>query len=72
VYPVFFDDPHGLQMLDAIGEDRVCYESDYPHSDSTWPNTRKVAETQMAHLPDEVITKIVRTNGRRLLRLDGD
>jgi predicted TIM-barrel fold metal-dependent hydrolase len=72
VYPVFFDDPHGLRMLDVIGDDKVCYESDYPHSDSTWPNTRKVAETQMAHLSDEVITKIVRTNGRRLLRLDGD
>ncbi len=72
VYPVFFDDPHGLQMLNAIGVDRVCYESDYPHSDSTWPDTRKVAETQMAHLSDDVVEKIVRTNGRRLLRLDVD
>lgn len=70
VYPVFFDDPHGLKMLDVIGVDKVCYESDYPHSDSTWPNTRKVAETQMAHLSDDVVEKIVRTNARKLLRLD--
>ena len=70
VYPCFFDDPYGLQMLDAIGVDRVVYESDYPHSDSTWPNTRKVAESQMAHLSDEVVEKLVRGNAIRLLRLD--
>lgn len=70
IYPVFFDDPHGLQMLDIIGVDKVCYESDYPHSDSTWPDTRKVAETQMAHLSNEVIEKIVRNNARKLLRMD--
>ncbi len=70
IYPCFFDDPYGLQMLDAIGVDRVVYESDYPHSDSTWPNTRKVAESQMTHLSDEVVEKLVRGNAIRLLRLD--
>jgi predicted TIM-barrel fold metal-dependent hydrolase len=70
VYGCFFDDPYGLRMLDVIGEDRVTFESDYPHSDSTWPNTRKVAEAQMADLSDEVVEKLMRGNAIKLLRLD--
>jgi predicted TIM-barrel fold metal-dependent hydrolase len=70
VYGCFFDDPHGLRALDEIGRDRVTYESDYPHSDSTWPNTRQIAEEQMAHLDAETVEMIVRGNARRLLRMD--
>ena len=39
VYGCFFDDAHGLRTLDEIGVDNVTYETDYPHSDSTWPDT---------------------------------
>ena len=51
VYGCFFDDAHGLRSVDEIGEDNITYESDYPHSDSTWPHTRQIAEEQMAR-PD--------------------
>ena len=40
VYGCFFDDAHGLRSVDEIGEDNITYESDYPHSDSTWPHTK--------------------------------
>ena len=52
VYGCFFDDAHGLLGVE-IGADNITYESDYPHSDSTWPHTREIAERQMAHLTDE-------------------
>ena len=29
---------HGIRSLDEIGEDNVMCETDYPHSDSTWPD----------------------------------
>ncbi len=70
VYGCFFDDPHGLTCLDEIGEDNVTYESDYPHSDSTWPNTAKIAEQQMAHLSDETVYKLVRGNAITMLHID--
>jgi predicted TIM-barrel fold metal-dependent hydrolase len=70
VYGCFFNDAHGLRSLDAIGVDNVTYESDYPHSDSTWPHTRQIAEEQMKGLDAEVIEKIVRGNAIRMLRLD--
>jgi predicted TIM-barrel fold metal-dependent hydrolase len=66
----FFNDPHGLRSLDDIGRDRVTYESDYPHSDSTWPKTRQIAEDQMRELDDETIEMIVRGNAITMLGLD--
>jgi predicted TIM-barrel fold metal-dependent hydrolase len=70
VYGCFFNDAHGLRSLAEIGVDRITYESDYPHSDSTWPRTREIAEEQMKGLDDDTIEKICRTNAIRMLRLD--
>ena len=50
--------------------DNITYESDYPHSDSTWPHTRQIAEKQMADLTDEQRCKIVRGNAIKLFGLD--
>ena len=70
VYGCFFNDAHGLRSLADIGVDNVTYESDYPHSDSTWPHTRKVAEEQMRDLDPTMIEKVVRGNAIRMLHLD--
>ena len=56
--------------MDEIGEDNITYESDYPHSDSTWPRTKEIAEEQMAALTDEQRRKIVRGNAIALFGLD--
>src|SRR5438445_606220 len=50
VYGCFFDDPHGLRSLEDMGVDNITFETDYPHSDSTWPHTKKVAEDPMQDL----------------------
>jgi predicted TIM-barrel fold metal-dependent hydrolase len=50
----------------------VTYESDYPHSDSTWPHTRKIAEEQMRDLDATTVEKIVRGNAIRMLSLDAN
>ena len=39
VFGTFIEDHAGLRLLDVIGEDNVMLECDYPHSDSTWPDT---------------------------------
>ncbi|HVU73703.1 MAG TPA: amidohydrolase family protein [Mycobacteriales bacterium] len=66
----FFRDKHGLKSLDEIGVDNVTFETDYPHTDSTWPDTKKIAEEMMADLPDDVVRKIVRGNAIRAYSLD--
>ena len=69
VYGCFFDDAHGLKNIEAIGVDNVTYESDYPHSDSTWPHTAKLAAEQTADLPDDVVYKVMRGNAIKMLHL---
>lgn len=70
VYGCFFRDQHGLNSLDVIGVDNVTFETDYPHTDSTWPHTKEVAEKMMGHLPADVQYKILRGNAIKMLSLD--
>ncbi|MCU1351545.1 MAG: putative TIM-barrel fold metal-dependent hydrolase [Acidimicrobiales bacterium] len=70
VYGCFFDDVHGLDSLDVVGEDNITFETDYPHSDSTWPHTLETAKKLMGHLPPETIWKLVRGNAIKMLHLD--
>ena len=34
----FISDPVGVHLVDRIGSGNICWEMDYPHSDSAWPN----------------------------------
>ncbi|MCH2424526.1 MAG: amidohydrolase [Acidimicrobiales bacterium] len=70
IYGCFFRDNHGLRSLDEVGVDNITFETDYPHTDTTWPHTKQVAEEMMGHLPADVVWKIVRGNAARMLSLD--
>jgi hypothetical protein len=69
-YGCFIDDMTGLRMLDVVGEDNVMLEMDYPHSDSSWPNTLKMSKDRLdaAGLSPEVQYKLMRGNAERLYR----
>jgi predicted TIM-barrel fold metal-dependent hydrolase len=70
MFGCFFRDNHGLRSLDEVGVDNITFETDYPHTDSSWPHTKEVAEKMMGHLPADVVWKIVRGNAARMLELD--
>ena len=53
-----------------IGENNVTFETDYPHTDSTWPDTKALAGEMFAALSQDVVNKIVRGNAARMLHLD--
>ena len=69
VYGCFINDPHGLSSLDEIGLGNVTAETDYPHSDSSWPNTKEVMTKLTAGLSDTEIHQVLRGNAITLLRL---
>jgi predicted TIM-barrel fold metal-dependent hydrolase len=48
--------------------DNVMIETDYPHSDSTWPNCLEHAKKQLANLSDADRYKIMRGNAERVFR----
>jgi predicted TIM-barrel fold metal-dependent hydrolase len=62
----FIKDEAGLSMLHLIGEDNVCLETDYPHSDCKWPDNIPHALHQMRGLDDRVKYKIMRGNAERI------
>ncbi|HEX7930582.1 MAG TPA: amidohydrolase family protein, partial [Sphingomicrobium sp.] len=66
----FIDDAYGLRNLDLIGEDRVMFETDYPHSDTPWPNAPEVLWKSIQHLGDEAIDKITHLNAMREFKFD--
>ncbi len=43
VFGCVFDDLHGLKCRADVGVDQILFETDYPHSDGTFPHSRKVA-----------------------------
>ncbi|ADP83263.1 amidohydrolase family protein [Pseudofrankia inefficax] len=69
VYSCFFKDPVGVDLLDRVGVDNVVFETDYPHQDGTWPDSKKAAARQFGHLPQADINKIARDNAASLLGL---
>ena len=68
VFGCFIEDHHGIASIDEIGEDNIMCETDYPHSDSTWPNCIDVVRGVIGHLPDETQYKILRGNAEKLYR----
>jgi predicted TIM-barrel fold metal-dependent hydrolase len=73
VYGCLFDDEHGLENRHKIGMDMLTFETDYPHSDSTWPHTLEVAKKicAQAGLSDDEIHQLMRGNAIEMLSLDG-
>lgn len=67
-YGCFIDDATGLSMLDIVGEDNVMIEVDYPHSDTTWPHSLKLAHERLdaAGLTPEQQYKVMRGNAEKL------
>src|SRR4029077_15238845 len=61
----FINDPIGVRLIDQFNIDNVCWESDFPHSDSSWPNGPEVNELQFASLSDEQVNKITHENAMR-------
>jgi predicted TIM-barrel fold metal-dependent hydrolase len=69
IFGCFFRDRHGIDAIDKVGVDNITFETDYPHTDSTWPDTQKVAAELMDGLPADAVHKIMRGNAIRMLSL---
>ncbi|HUZ77441.1 MAG TPA: amidohydrolase family protein [Chloroflexota bacterium] len=65
----FQDDPVGLAQLKFCNEDHILWASDYPHPDSTFPDSRRIVEEQMADLTPVQRRKILRDNALALYGL---
>jgi uncharacterized protein len=69
IWMTFQEDPYGIKMLPLLYEDRVMWASDYPHPASTWPNSQKIIDSQVRHLPEASRRKLLYENARQLYGL---
>jgi predicted TIM-barrel fold metal-dependent hydrolase len=57
------------ELIEAVGEDNILFETDFPHPTCLYPNPLKSVEPKMATLSPDVRAKILGENARKLYRL---
>lgn len=70
VYGTFFRDTVAGHNFDWWGQDNCMWSNDYPHANSTWPDSKQYIDRDLGHLPADIRRKLVYTNVRNLYQLD--
>ncbi|MGV0645729.1 amidohydrolase family protein [Mycolicibacterium sp. XJ2546] len=68
----FIADPVGVTTRHQIGVDNICWEADYPHSDSMWPGAPEQLDEVLKanNVPDDEINKMTYENALRWYNWD--
>jgi predicted TIM-barrel fold metal-dependent hydrolase len=66
----FQEDAIGIRLRDVIGVDNMMWGSDYPHSESTFPQSRKILAEILSGVPEDEQAKIVGGNTARVYHFD--
>jgi predicted TIM-barrel fold metal-dependent hydrolase len=59
-----------VEMCHEIGVDTIDFGRDYPHTESTWPNTYEYLKIIFAGAPEDDVRKILGENAIRFFGLD--
>ncbi len=70
VVTCFVDDTVGIENRAHLNLDRITWECDYPHSDSTWPFSPERLMPQFEGLSDAEINKVTHENAMTLFSYD--
>src|ERR1700736_6585144 len=70
IWATFQDDAIGPMTYKFFGEDNYMWASDFPHTDSTWPNSLKVIKQDFEGVPEPVTRKIVCENAAKLYNIE--
>jgi predicted TIM-barrel fold metal-dependent hydrolase len=62
VYFSYIDEPHVVANRHLLGPDKLMFATDYPHRQSTWPNSMHVAQRDTGALPAEVSRALIYDN----------
>jgi predicted TIM-barrel fold metal-dependent hydrolase len=63
-----FSDGRSLALRHEIGVDRIMVETDYPHSDSSWPDSQEILAQQLRDVPDDEAERLTWRNAVELYR----
>lgn len=66
----FIDDAFGVKNRHDCGIDMITYECDYPHSDSTWPDSPEYLWRSLKDVPKVDVDKMTHLNAMREFHFD--
>lgn len=66
----FIDDRVGIETRSHLKVDRIMWECDYPHSDSTWPYAPERLAANLVGMSDHEIDQITHVNAMRWFQFD--
>jgi predicted TIM-barrel fold metal-dependent hydrolase len=62
------NDPSAMPQRYRIGLDRIMFEVDYPHADTSWPDTQARIHSLIGELPEDEANMIAWRNAAELFR----
>jgi predicted TIM-barrel fold metal-dependent hydrolase len=66
----FIDDAVGVETRSHLNLDMITWECDYPHSDSTWPESPELLSKALVGVPDDEVDKITHLNAMSIFQFD--
>jgi predicted TIM-barrel fold metal-dependent hydrolase len=70
MYGCFIDDDFGARHLEEVGIDNVMLETDFPHGDSSFPNSLANAHKRLARYDFDVQQKVMQGNACRVFQFE--
>lgn len=71
IFVNFISDRAGIELRNMIGIGNIMLGTDYPHTDSSWPDTQRIIKEQMGDIPDAERHAICAGNAVKVFGLDG-
>jgi uncharacterized protein len=65
----FMEDRSAILAREVIGTNTLMWGNDFPHHNSTWPNSRQILEDALAGVPEVEQHMIINGNVRALYNL---
>ena len=70
IYGTFFRDAVAGHSFEWWGQDNCMWSNDFPHQNSTWPESKNHIERNLGHLSAEIRRKLLSTNAAKLFGID--
>ena len=70
VWGSFINDRTGILLRNQPGGRNIMWSSDYPHSETTFPNSHQVILRDFEGVPEDDIRDIICNNAKKFLRVD--
>jgi predicted TIM-barrel fold metal-dependent hydrolase len=70
IFGTFFRDTVAGHNFQWWGQDNCMWSNDYPHGNSTWPESKKYIDRDLGHLPADIRKKLVYTNVKNIYNID--